>query len=690
MRVFGEDIYLTDKVISLWNQIKDEYNENNDMVIYSSYPYIESEGKEFVFQILILSLKGVFVYCNQDSEKKMYMKYIMKLLDGVDFVYEMIYQGAQFVNFFYDDIDLFKNMYDNSEVKFDKNQLLLIESRFQMANGINSTDERKVEKVDSVGDRIKRKNNRINRLDKTQFKATYTHISSHSRIRGLAGTGKTILMIKRMAYLHYKNPDLKMLYTFYSVSLKQTIENLFQKFYDEMPGSEENKEYTNVDIIHSWGSQHTRGFYREICKEYNLDFKTYRNVRRSNDPFESACDSAVRQLGEQQIMKYDFIFVDEGQDFGENFFRLIKKSLKPNGKLMYAYDELQMLSSISKNIPNVEKIIGEEMNDYPMSISYRNPKKLLIAAHALGLGIYHENVLGEQDILNISLIKDLSVWEAIGYYVTKESEEISFGKNVVLERKEDDCGYDDFLTIKSCNNLEQREFLYNEIVHLIEKEDVKPEDILIIDLDAINLESNFNLFSWYTFKMANNGFDNDDARNQDESSKDIDDDDLNLKFNMNLVSKNKPFEFISKGTVAYTTVYRAKGNEANIVFVINAGSMRSIETYARQRLFTAVTRARVKAYILGANIKGFKKEYEKLENNDYKLKFKYPTKKELKAKNLLVEKESKLASIIDDYLNKTKNTSKDIAIDVVLKQLNLSTKQELIDFLTESKDDEEE
>ena len=72
-------------------------------------------------------------------------------------------------------------------------------------------------------------------------------------------------------------------------------------------------------------------------------------------------------------------------------------------------------------------------------------------------------------------------------------------------------------------------------------------------------------------------------------------------YKVHLVNTENALKFKKVGSITFTTIFRAKGNEANIVFVINAHKMSSMLTYSRNRLFTAMTRAKFKTYVYGIN-----------------------------------------------------------------------------------------
>ena len=56
--------------------------------------------------------------------------------------------------------------------------------------------------MSTMGAKIKERNTYIGNYDSTQFNMVHSPLNSHQRIRGLAGSGKTILMLKKLAFLH--------------------------------------------------------------------------------------------------------------------------------------------------------------------------------------------------------------------------------------------------------------------------------------------------------------------------------------------------------------------------------------------------------------------------------------------------------------------------------------------------------
>lgn len=92
---------------------------------------------------------------------------------------------------------------------------------------------------------------KISLLDKVQHAAAIQISDGPQRIRGMAGTGKTIILTMKAAILHSRFPDKKILYTFNTQSLYNQIKNLITKFYRE--SEEKDPNWDNLLVLHAWG-----------------------------------------------------------------------------------------------------------------------------------------------------------------------------------------------------------------------------------------------------------------------------------------------------------------------------------------------------------------------------------------------------------------------------------------------------
>ena len=87
-------------------------------------------------------------------------------------------------------------------------------------------------------------------------------------------------------------------------------------------------------------------------------------------------------------------------------------------------------------------------------------------------------------------------------------------------------------------------------------------------------------------------------------------------------------------SVAISSIFRAKGNEAAMVYILNSDYINNpfITVRARNVLFTAITRSRawVRLCGIGQGMTAFADELEQVRSHDYRLQFRVPTEQQLK------------------------------------------------------------
>ena len=615
----------------------------------------------------IVCSKGIIFIYSDPKEIAVYQRHLSKLLLDSPTLSEILWESNPLRSVQIDKPEEVIELLETGQDIFTEINCREANAIIQNVYGLNNTDDREIHNSSSLGALIKERNNEINMLDQEQFEAIYKKITTHTRIRGLAGSGKTILLVKKMAYMHYKYRELELAYVFYTKSLKQYIKNLFINFYKDFEKYKE-PDMSKIHILHSWGGNEMEGFYSKTCKENGIARESY-NQLLGTDKFGKVCSNLLQSLKGGGKKIYNYIFIDEAQDFSLPFFRLTLSTLKENGKLIYAYDELQSLNDNSGSIPSKSAIFaGEECEDINLSVCYRTPRDIIVAAHALGLGIYRRNKVGDIAILN--MMQDYSIWKAIGY--EELSGQLGYGNKVVLGRKEViDKRPNECVQIDSVEE-EQNQYVVasNEIRRLIMEEDVLPEDILVIDMASISFQDNFAIF-------------------KDAFGKVIDEN-PSINSKVHLVNKDNALRFKRKGSVPYTTIFRAKGNEANIVFILNAQTMSVMQTFSRNRLFTAMTRAKFKVYILGMASPAMTtliNEYEEIREKDFTLDFIYPTDVQLKEMKTIVKSEAKNADTYEKAYKSLKD-NKELTIEILKQQVGAGSIEELIGKLKEFNEDE--
>lgn len=489
---------------------------------------------------------------------------------------------------------------------------------------------RRVAQEDSRGAKLVKLEKSIATLDKLQHRAVIETVEGIQRIRGLAGSGKTIVLALKAAYFHAYNPDWRIAVTFNSRSLKDHFRRLINNFFIEQTGNE--PDWNKLRIANAWGAwqgKDRRGIYAEFCRLYGMAFFDYGKARNRFGPggeFKGACEYALANARNREPV-YDAILVDEAQDLPPIFLRLCYKLLKHPKRLVYAYDELQNLRGSS--LPSPEEIFGKNKDGSPrvrfddtgdlapqrdimLSKCYRNSKPVLATAFALGLGIYRNPPRGTATGL-VQMFDRAHIWEDIGYRVRDGA--LRDGSDVTLDRTEDTSpGFledhsdlDDLIRFVTFRNKdEQADWLAEAIAENLSKDELRHDDIMVI---------------------------NPDPRATREKVEPIRSRLKELGIRSHLAGVDTdPNTFFrpGKSSVTLTGIHRAKGNEAGMVYIVNAQDCHSaVRNLANVRncLFTAITRSKAWVRVLGFGefMALLKAEYEKLKARRFELRFTYPT-----------------------------------------------------------------
>lgn len=640
------------EVIKMLDEKQIDYN------IYYGYPVIdERQNKDYVKGIII-STKGILVLYENEKEQDVFVSRVVQLLSQDMDLFSVIRKIDYLIEIDLNNFEEIIDIYEDSADIFDNVLIEKANRAIQTAYGLSKNDDRSISNPNSLGAKIKARNTFIGTFDEQQFNMIHSYDNNNLRIRGLAGSGKTILLVKKMAYLHYKFPDKNLVFVFYTVSLKQSIFELFKKYYKDYDRYGE-PNLNKIEILHGWGGSIRKGFYSEVCSKVSMIPKNLSEARgRGEDPFEFVCRELLEFIDASNISTqfYDYIFVDEAQDFKLNFFKLVRKTLKSTGNMIYAYDELQSLNEENRMPTKAEIFEGEECIDINLTTSYRAPVEVLTTAHALGLGIHRE--VGEGEISFVNILRDKDVWIDIGYYV--KDGRLEYGEPVVLARREEKLDGERLITTSRFANEEQQYIeLSKIIIDLLQNEDINPEDILIIDLSH-KLDNNHSKFRSIFNQYA-------------RSARLFHPDSDQLYATINLVNKDNPTRMKIKNAIPYTTIFRAKGNEANLVFIVNGDSLEMVKSVSRNKIFTAMTRARYAVWLMGLNqIQTYEKEIQKVEDNGYVLDFTYPTEAEMEQIKTYGELESvnerKMSSVVKD-INDLSKSNPELARKLLLDML---------------------
>ncbi|WP_370766518.1 DEAD/DEAH box helicase [Intestinibacter bartlettii] len=475
----------------------------------------------------------------------------------------------------------------------------------------------------SKGGIIKQIEKEIANLDRWQKKAALEIPEGPQRIRGLAGSGKTIVLALKAAYLHSQYPNWNIAVTFYTRSLQQQYKELIRQFSFEF--SNEEPDWDKIKILHAWGTNQEHGIYSIAASDCNVIPLNYNNARLRygrSGAFEGACSELIGSYKNEIKDNFDAILIDEAQDLPMSFFKICYQMVKNPKRIIWAYDELQNLGEAA--MPSLEEMFGidesgnlninlesksdEAKRDIILPVCYRNPPWTLSLAHALGFGIYRETS-------KVQMFNEFHIWEDIGYKV--EAGRLAYGENVKLVRKieaspkyfYDLIDIDDSIIYKKFDDANaQYKWVADQIHKDINKDELDPDDILVIFPDAYYSKSEYTEFRKY---LLSKGIDSILAGIN--TDKDV-------------------FRVTDK--ISCSGIYRAKGNEAPMVYIVNSQHCAAGAELIKLRniLFTAITRSRAWVRICGVGnmMELLNKEIDECARvNDFNLNFKMPTQEEL-------------------------------------------------------------
>jgi superfamily I DNA and RNA helicase len=498
---------------------------------------------------------------------------------------------------------------ENTRIKPSLSDVVFMEliSTIEGAKGLMlpKTRDLKLDDPNSKGQIVSRLESKIASFDQNQKHGYMSILDGLQRIRGLAGSGKTVVLAMKAALTHLKNPDATVLYTFYTRSLYQHIQRMITRFYRQF--DDRNPDWDKLKIMHAWGGYNQEGVYYNACLHHDVRPLSYSEANRNTngDAFDFACRDLLNKVDIEPM--YDFLLIDEGQDFPNSFVKLCVKLTKQT-RVVYAYDELQTIFQIKA--PSPAEILGpdaELSNDIVLFKCYRNPREILVCAHALGFGIYGSSI--------VQMLENKEHWEDIGYQVVEG--DFVEGSEIVIQRPADNS----LAIISEAQDKNEivQAFAYDDFSDEINivaesiksdlEDGLRPDDILVIVVDDRNAKTYLNHISAIlaSFDIMTNNIHVDNYGIRD---------------------------FRQDGRVTLSTVHKAKGNEAFMVYVVGVDALFAAGASVRERniLFTAMTRAKgwVRVSGIGEAAEVCRDEVENALDHFPYLQFEYPSPEQLK------------------------------------------------------------
>ena len=433
------------------------------------------------------------------------------------------------------------------------------------------------------------------------------------RIRGIAGSGKTVLLCQKAANMHLKHPNWDIALVFFTRSLYDQIEDLVDKWIrhyscGELGYKNNVQARSKFKILHAWGAKNRAGFYRLICKEHNQHPSAAIKNTQPNEGLATVCKQLMQNIDITPM--FDAVLVDEGQDLAvdperlkfedkQAIYWMAYQSLRPcdhsqpeQRRLIWAYDEAQSLDTLK--IPTAKELFGEELSQliskgrqYKGGINkseimhrcYRTPGEILTAAHAIGMGLLRPDGM-------LSGLTRKDEWESIGYEVQgafREGQEITLHRPPANSPNPIPTLWGEPVIQFNTYSSRQEEFtvLAENIKHNLKYDGLKPSRQILV-LIIGNLYEAMKLETYVAEFLMQQGIDIFIASairlNQ-----------LDPRF-----GNNDPDAFWHEGGVTVSRLHRAKGNEADMVYVVGCDNVAKDESNIklRNQLFVGLSRAR--------------------------------------------------------------------------------------------------
>ncbi len=485
-------------------------------------------------------------------------------------------------------------------------------------------------------------------FDLQQEKIAKTIPPGVQRIRGIAGSGKTVLLAQKAANMHLRHPEWDIALVFFCRALYEQM----QVQVDHWLREHSNGQVRYVDarhrirILHAWGSKDQPGFYRTVAEHLGLPPLNVMDVKaisggRNTSPTGGVVLSARELMTEVDrrgldMEIFDAVLIDEGQDLvdddpalryedRQSFYWMAYRSLRPvegeepllgepAGKptarrLIWAYDEAQSLDSLT--VPTGKALFGEKLSQVltggasyrggiakneVMRVCYRTPGPILVAAHSLGMGLLRADGM-------VAGLTTKESWNGIGYSV--EGDMRTRGPITITRPPEhspnliarlDPSPLIDFHTHSSRN--EELAALARNVRHALDVEGLSLDRQLVICLGRYTdraIEATFAA-------LRREGLDVYVAGNLHG----------NTPPTQNWREKN-PNGFRLPAHLTVTNVTRAKGNEADMVHIIGLDEVAAQEgsVTMRNQLFVALSRSRGWVHLSGTGVPAsFQEEVE--------------------------------------------------------------------------------
>ena len=503
---------------------------------------------------------------------------------------------------------LTKKEYDNSDIRsiLDNNKINLEDKRRNeflislIIGSINDIEKKGVETPKTLLEKVK---NNILLFDGQQTRFIYQEFKKKTiSIQGLSGTGKTELLLHKLKELYTSKDNIKIFFTCHNIALANTLKQRVPEFFNFLKVDKQLEWNKQIWLDRAWGSQRDKdsGLYSYICHFYNIPFKSWNTRTSYKDIFTNALEEINKIDTSEFKPAFDYILIDERQDFPQVFFELCEKIVEK--KVYIAGDIFQDIFQSDKEV--------ELDVDFVLNKCYRTDPRTLMFAHAVGMGLF--------DVKKLNWLTD-EHWKASGYKIERRiNSEVHLYREPVKRFEDIDDTFKSMI-IQKCEK-------YTDVVDIIEKikkenDTVTPDDIAIIILD--DSKKIYEHIDKLEFQIR---------------------DKLRWEINRAFDSKNRV-----PNTIFMSNKNNVKGLEFPFVICLTNGILNDYKY--RNTLYTMLTRSFLQSYLLAINFDSMDLQINGLEyiNRENHIKTIEPSEEEKIRiqQNLLRIKEEKNISYYD-------------------------------------------
>jgi superfamily I DNA and RNA helicase len=519
-----------------------------------SYPYEENA-------IIILSPNYKIIFIDLNSNEKDFKDYYLDFLEDFisisdkynykDYIGRLRkWEKDFFIRKDLSEISSIADLLEESKLVAEnkrKNELIIS----LLIGSINDISQISLDEPDGILEKIR---NKILLFDAEQTRFIYKNTENKCVfIQGLSGTGKTELLLHKLKEIYAQTEDSKIFFTCHNIALANTLQKRVKDFFNFMKIDKQIEWNKRLWVDRAWGSQGDKnsGLYSYICNFYNISFSGYSVINTYEKIFKKALEEINKIDAEDFEYAFDYILIDERQDFPDILFELCEKITKE--KVYVAGDIFQEIfeDNIEDRVVNVDFILNK---------CYRTDPRTLMFSHAIGMGLF------ESKKLNWLTDKE---WEACGYDITRNENQMTLSRGAIPRFEELNIDTYDSMKIEKHTGVQQ----VIDIIKNIKSENptLKPDDIAVIVLDES--KAIYNYFDTLEFEI----------RSQ-----------LEWEVTKSYESKSKVDD-----TIFISNKNNIKGLEFPFVICVTAKIKDDLKY--RNTLYTMLTRSFIQSYLLVQN-----------------------------------------------------------------------------------------